>query len=284
MSTFTKYALGALILVALLVGVAGAARIAGTGLNTGSGDLVVNSSGVDTVSNDTNVTGSITGSTLTLGWTGTLADSRIASAATWNAKLGSYDAFTHPAYGGAATSSLLTFSDGFISGNASSTISGNLHMGSLVNGVLYITTGGLVATNANLFFDTSLVRLAVGSSTPQRSLVASSTASTECNLTDGATITMDLRYCNQGEVTIASTGRDFEFSHETEALGQPIRVVVCQDGTGSRTITTWDSSIRWAGGSAPTLTTTASHCDVIAGFTTVATGTPVILLDKAQNF
>jgi len=36
--------------------------------------------------NDTNVTLTSTGTTHTLGWTGTLADSRIASAATWNAK------------------------------------------------------------------------------------------------------------------------------------------------------------------------------------------------------
>jgi hypothetical protein len=40
------------------------------------------------VVNDTNVTGSLAANTITLGWTGTLADGRIASAATWNAKVG----------------------------------------------------------------------------------------------------------------------------------------------------------------------------------------------------
>jgi hypothetical protein len=35
-----------------------------------------------------------------------------------------------------------------------------------------------------------------------------------------------------------------------------------QDGTGSRTVT-WPSAVKWSGGSAPTLTTTAAHCDLI---------------------
>lgn len=43
---------------------------------------------VNSVTNDTNVTGSIATRNLTLGWTGTLADARIASASTWNAKIG----------------------------------------------------------------------------------------------------------------------------------------------------------------------------------------------------
>lgn len=173
-----------------------------------------------------------------------------------------------------------------------STLSGTVTVNHGGTGATSLTSGDVLFGNgtsalsltSNLFYDATNVRFAVGSSTPQRSLVASSTASIECNLTDGATITMDLRYCNQGRVTLGATGRDFEFSHESEALGQGIRLVICEDGTGSRTITTWDSSIRWAGGSAPTLTSTANHCDVLAGFTTAATGTPVILLDKSLNF
>src|SRR3990167_6850134 len=41
---------------------------------------------------------------------------------TFNNKLSSYDAFTHPAYGGSATTSLLTLSGGFLNTAASSTI------------------------------------------------------------------------------------------------------------------------------------------------------------------
>lgn len=51
-----------------------------------AGKVQTSGSGVSAVTNDTNVTGSVSGSTLTLGWTGTLADGRITSATTWNAK------------------------------------------------------------------------------------------------------------------------------------------------------------------------------------------------------
>jgi hypothetical protein len=43
--------------------------------------------------------------------------------------------------------------------------------------------------------------------------------------------------------------------------GQTFRLIVVQDGTGSRTIT-WNAIYRWPGGTAPTLTTTAGKADV----------------------
>jgi len=82
---------------------------------------------------------------------------------------------------------------------------------------------------------------------------------------------------------ILGGNRTVDFTNEIQATGQSVRFVVCQDGTGSRTLT-WDSAVRWAGGTAPTLTTAINKCDVIAGFTTMATGTPIILLDKVLNF
>lgn len=44
--------------------------------------------------------------------------------------------------------------------------------------------------------------------------------------------------------------------------GQVLIRNLIQDGTGSRTVT-WFPTINWAGGSAPTLTTTESRADVI---------------------
>ena len=41
---------------------------------------------------------------------------------------------------------------------------------------------------------------------------------------------------------------------------QRFTISILQDGTGSRTVTWW-ATIRWAGGSAPTLTTTANKRD-----------------------
>lgn len=50
---------------------------------------------------------------------------------------------------------------------------------------------------------------------------------------------------------------------------QRFTISILQDATGSRTVTWW-ATIRWAGGSAPTLTTTASKRDT---FEFIRTGT-----------
>lgn len=85
--------------------------------------------------------------------------------------------------------------------------------------------------------------------TPQSySPSASGTATLDCALGDVHRITMPA-----GNITIA-------LSNITN--GQSIQIAITQDGTGSRTVT-WFTTIRWAGGSAPTLTTTASKRDVI---------------------
>lgn len=56
-----------------------------------------------------------------------------------------YDAFTHPSYGGSATTSLLTLTGGLLS-NASSTFTSTLFLSSLSQGNLYIGSSGLVQT------------------------------------------------------------------------------------------------------------------------------------------
>ena len=112
------------------------------------------------ISDDTNATGGL-GLTLTANdFACDTANSTtfgcLASAdwTTFNNKLSSYDAFTHPAYGGSATTSLLTLSGGFLNTAASSTIVGNL----LITGnstTTNATTTNLFSTTAsstNLFF------------------------------------------------------------------------------------------------------------------------------------
>ena len=81
------------------------------------------------------------------------------------------------------------------------------------------------------------------------------TATLDCSLADRHLITMPA-----GNITIA-------LSNVT--VGQYVQVEITQDGGGSRTVT-WFTTIKWAGGVAPTLTTTASKRDVL-GF--ICTGT-----------
>lgn len=48
----------------------------------------------------------------------------------------------------------------------------------------------------------------------------------------------------------------------TPAAGGQFTLMLKQDATGSRTVT-WPSTVRWAGGTAPTLTATATRTDIV---------------------
>ena len=79
-------------------------------------------------------------------------------------------------------------------------------------------------------------------------------------LTDGATITPDFNTGNDFSVTL---GGNRTLANPTNiTVGQKGVFVVSQDGTGSRTLA-FGSYYKWAGGTAPTLTTTASAVDRI---------------------
>lgn len=74
---------------------------------------------------------------------------------------------------------------------------------------------------------------------------------------DGATITFDL---DAGNVHTVTLGGNRILALSNGDVGQYFVLELTQDGTGSRTVT-WFSTIRWGGGTVPTLTTTASKRD-----------------------
>ena len=82
-------------------------------------------------------------------------------------------------------------------------------------------------------------------------------------LTDGATITPDFAAGNNYSVTLA--GNRTLANPTNLTAGQSGVILVSQDSTGSRTLA-FGSYWKFAGGTAPTLTTTASAVDVIAFF------------------
>ena len=96
---------------------------------------------------------------------------------------------------------------------------------------------------------------------PSKSLVPNLVAES-----DGATITFDL---NDGNTQGVTLGDNRTLAISNEVAGQKFMLRILQDGTGSRTVT-WFSTIKWAGGSAPTLTTTASKADVFGFLCTAA--------------
>lgn len=82
--------------------------------------------------------------------------------------------------------------------------------------------------------------------------------STRFGLTDGATIALDWNNSNVQSVTLAGN-RTFTFANPKD--GGRYLIALKQDATGSRTVT-WPTIV-WAGGTAPTLTTTANKTDLV---------------------
>lgn len=85
----------------------------------------------------------------------------------------------------------------------------------------------------------------------------------------GGTATLDLSLANEHRITMPAGNITIALSNDTNA--QKFIVSILQDGSGSRTVT-WFTTIKWAGGSAPTLTTTGSKRDTF-GFIRTGSGT-----------
>lgn len=84
---------------------------------------------------------------------------------------------------------------------------------------------------------------------------------------DGATVTFDLS-TSLHQVTLAGN-RTLALNNET--VGQTFVIRLIQDNPGGSRTVTWFTTIKWAGGSAPTLTTTAGKTDVF-GFIVTSAG------------
>lgn len=85
--------------------------------------------------------------------------------------------------------------------------------------------------------------------------------------TDGATVTFDI---SKGRKQTVTLGGNRTLALSNVNVGDVFMLDLVQDGTGSRTVT-WFSTIKWAGGSAPTLTTTADKTDTF-GFICTSSG------------
>ena len=89
-------------------------------------------------------------------------------------------------------------------------------------------------------------------------------------------ITLDLA---NGTVQIITLTGNATITMPTATSGKSFVMMLKQDGTGSRTVT-W-STVKWAGGTAPTITSTASRLDLLSFF---ADGTNWYGVVVAQNY
>jgi hypothetical protein len=97
---------------------------------------------------------------------------------------------------------------------------------------------------------TGLAALPTGGGVENVSTISSTTTSTLLDLANG----------NVFNVTLTSA-TTFSFTGATSGKACSFGLYLSQDATGSRTVT-WPT-VKWAGGTAPTLTTTASATDVL---------------------
>jgi hypothetical protein len=169
-----------------------------------------------------------------------------------------------PAFTGAAT-----FAGGSFGVASSGEISTNIHS----HGHLKLDSGAdFSSPNISLLADTGAATFA-GSVTSSAGVlgVGDAVLANDQNwtgaqrgavtaLTDGATIAVDFNSSNNYSVTLA--GNRTLGQPTNQVVGQSGSIFVTQDGTGSRTLA-YHADWKWAGGTAPTLTTTAAAVDRI---------------------
>ncbi len=86
---------------------------------------------------------------------------------------------------------------------------------------------------------------------------------TQQTATGDGTTTIDWKLGNKFEFTFGAQNDTFTFTAPTKPCNLLLKLI--QDGTGSREAT-WPATVKWVGGTAPTLTTTASGVDIVSFF------------------
>lgn len=131
-----------------------------------------------------------------------------------------------------------------------------------------LTTDGTTAS-----WTSTINAVSFGTFYDEKSVTQSASASTaiDCATANNFILNMAASITSLSFSNIPATGRVYNLS-----------LYVVQDATGSRTIT-WPAAVRWSGGTAPALTTTANKTDVIT-LVTYNGGTTWLGFAAGQNF
>lgn len=109
-----------------------------------------------------------------------------------------------------------------------------------------------------------ILTMNAGATAPEWQTPSGAPAESETN--DGsknANFTIDWSSSKKHKVTLAAAGLTVTFTAPSGAASGLIFKII-QDATGSRTITTWPATVKWAGGAAPTLSTAANAVDIVS--------------------
>ena len=125
---------------------------------------------------------------------------------------------------------------------------------------LQISAGGniSVGTAATIFANGNATYSGISTFVRVSLTGASESAITTQAATAGGTTTLDMNTSDNWIITMG--GNTTIGDPSNEKVGQTGSIWLVQDGTGSRTAA-WNSAFKWVGGTAPTLTTTASMID-----------------------
>jgi hypothetical protein len=165
----------------------------------------------------------------------------------------------------------VTMTAGAVVAGASGTL-GSLKMGNATSGTatLQPVTGALGTVTASLPANTgTIAELNLNQAWTAGQAVTPDTA-TQCGTQSAAgTMTPNFALSNSCVATFGAGNLTIANPTNVKA-GQTWILSLTQDGTGSRTVT-WGSQYKWAGGTAPTLSTAASAKDVISCFSDTTT-------------
>lgn len=125
-----------------------------------------------------------------------------------------------------------------------------------------LTTSNIVSTSTATSTFAGTVKVTAGSIINSEYTVATS-----------STMTIDWNQSNQQLVKLGSSAVTINMTNYV--AGQTLRLPICQNSIGGATVT-WDSAIRWASSTAPTLSA-ANHCDLMTFTATNGTSTLFIM-------
>jgi hypothetical protein len=126
-----------------------------------------------------------------------------------------------------------------------------------------LTVSGTTALSTTGFGDATVSKAMMKDYSETTNAIGATSATQAIDLEDGNVVTATL--------SVATT--TFTFSNPIASDDSTsFTLILTQDGTGSRAVT-WPASVDWAGGTAPTLTTTATTGVDILTFMTVNAGT-----------
>jgi hypothetical protein len=241
----------------LLIGTAGSFAFEGSTAN----DYELYLAAADVTADRTITFPDVTGTVITTGDTGTVTSTMIANGAIVDADINASAAISGSKIVAGTTSVVGVVQ---LTDSTSSTSTSTAATPNAVKSAYDLANAALPKTGGTM---TGAITFAAGQTISGYAALATAQSFTAAQrgsvvaLTDGASITPDFALSNNWSVTLGGNRTLANPSNLT--AGQSGTIVITQDGTGSRTLA-YGSNWKFPGGTAPTLTTTASAVDVIA--------------------